>query len=46
MNAEIINRKNAWHRETKNVGRGNNEITQSDLVSQGFMKEVRNTPLL
>lgn len=27
-------------------GEGNNEITQNDSVSQGFMKDVRNTPLL
>lgn len=47
MNAEIINRKSAQTlKKQKMWAEGNKEITRSDSVSQGFVKEVRNTPLL
>lgn len=45
MNAEIINRVHDTGKQ-KMWAEGNNEITWSDSVSQGFMKEVRDTPLL
>lgn len=41
MNAEIINRKNAWHRETKNVGRRQQWDNTEWLSFSGFHERCK-----